>query len=98
MCDGSRNIRYVDDLATINHLYFHMIFKDIYRESLLMERARSDNKNINYLHLNINITPEGLNISVWNETDDFNFDVVSPTFLNSNIPLEVAYHVFLVKS
>ena len=57
-------------------------------------RTGSDNKNINYLDLNINITPEGLNISVYNKTDDFNFDVVSLTFPHSNIPLEVGYNVF----
>ena len=90
----SKNQRYVDDLATINYLYFHMIIKDIYPESLQMERAGSDNKNVNYLDLNINITPEGLNISIYNKTDDFNFDVVSLTFPHSNIPLEVGYNVF----
>ena len=54
-----------------------------------MERAGSDNKNINYFHLNINITPESQNISVYDKEDDFNFDAVSLTFPISNIPLEV---------
>jgi hypothetical protein len=35
-----------------------------------MERAGSNNKEINYLELNINITTEGLEISVYNKTDD----------------------------
>ena len=90
----SRNKRYVDDLATINYLYFHLLIKDIYPQSLEMERAGSNNKEINYLDLNINITTEGLEISVYNKTDDFNFHVVSLTFPHSNIPTEVGYNVF----
>jgi hypothetical protein len=90
----SSNKRYVDDLATINYLYFHNIIKDIYPQSLEMERAGDNNKQINYLDLNINITNEGLAISVYNKTDDFNFHVVSLTFPHSNIPLEVGYNVF----
>ena len=90
----SNNKRYVDDLATINYLYFHNIIKDIYPQSLEMERAGDNNKQINYLDLNINITNEGLAISVYNKTDDFNFHVVSLTFPHSNIPLEVGYNVF----
>ena len=90
----SRNNRYVDDLANINYLYFHLLIKGIYPQSLEMERAGSNNKEINYLDLNINITTEGLEISVYNKTDDFNFHVVSLTFPHSNIPTEVGYNVF----
>ena len=59
-----------------------------------MERAGSNNKEINYLDLNINITTEGLEILVYNEINDFNFHVVSLTFPHSNIPTEVGYNVF----
>ena len=53
-----KNQRYVDDLATINYLYFQMIIEDIYPESLQMERVVLvlKIKNINDLDLNINIT------------------------------------------
>jgi len=90
----SNNKRYVDDLATINYLYFHNIIKDIYPQSLEMERAGNNNKIINYLDLNINISDKGLEISVYNKTDDFNFHVVSLTFPHGNIPLEIGYNVF----
>lgn len=90
----SNNKRYVDDLSIINYLYFHKLIKDIYPNSLEMERAGSNNKIINYLDLNVNISTEGLEISVYNKTDDFNFHVVSLTFPHSNIPTEVGYNVF----
>jgi hypothetical protein len=60
-----------------------------------MERSGDDNKNIlNYLDLNINIEQDGLHISEYNKTDDFNFNVVSLTYPHSNIPLDVGYNVF----
>ena len=57
-------------------------------------RVRQDNKNINYLDLNIKIEEDGPNISTYNKTDDFNFNVVSLTFPQSNIPIEVGHNVF----
>ena len=71
----SNNCRYVDDLITINYLHFQNIIKDIYPPSLEMERSGNDNKNINYLDLNINIDLNGISINVYNKTDDFNFHV-----------------------
>ena len=59
-----------------------------------MERSGNDNKNVNYLDLNISIQPNKVLVSVYNKTDDFNFNVVSLTFPQSNIPLEVGYNVF----
>ena len=86
--------RYVDDLMAINYLFFHNIIEEIYPESLKMERSGSNNKNVNYLDLNICIKESSLEITVYNKTDDFNFDVVSLTFPHSNIPEEVGYNVF----
>ena len=90
----SNNCRYVDDLITINYLYFQNIITEIYPISLEMERSGNDNKNVNYLDLNIKINENGPTISVYNKTDDFNFNVVSLTFPHSNIPIEVGYNVF----
>ena len=89
----SNNHRYVDDLAVINYLSFHMIIKDIYPPSLEMERVGTNNKNINYLDLKINIA-ETISVSVYNKTDDFDFNVISLSFPHSNIPLDVGYNVF----
>ena len=59
-----------------------------------MERSGNDNKDVNYLDLNIKIGINGPSISVYNKTDDFDFNVVSLTFPHSNIPLDVGYNIF----
>jgi hypothetical protein len=90
----SNTQRYVDDLITLNYLNFHSLISTIYPPSLEMVRSGNDNKNVNYLDLNVIIQQGGISISVYNKTDDFNFDVVSLTFPHSNIPIEVGYNVF----
>ena len=86
--------RYVDDLITINYLNFQNLIKAIYPPSLEMERSGNDNKNVNYLDLNIDIKHSSISVSVFNKTDDFDFPVVSLTFPQSNIPMIVGYNVF----
>ena len=65
----SNNFRYVDDLIIMNYLHFQNIIKDIYPPSLDMERSGNNNKDINYLDLNINIKPTGISVNVYNKTD-----------------------------
>ena len=86
--------RYVDDVIIFNYLYFHNLIRSIYPPSLDMERVGSNNKNVNYLELNVNIEVTGISLSVYNKTDYFNFEVVTLTFPHSNIPLEVGYNMF----
>ena len=86
--------RYVDDLITINYLNFQNLIKAIYPPSLEMERSGNDNKNVNYLDLNIDIKHSSISVSVFNKTDDFDFPVVSLTFPQSNILMIVGYNVF----
>ncbi len=90
----SKTCRYVDDLINTNYLKFETLIKQIYHHSLEMERSGNDNKNVNYLDLNISIQPSKVYVSVYNKTDDYNFSVVSLTFPQSNIPLQVGYNVF----
>ena len=59
-----------------------------------MERSGNDNKNVNYLDLNIQIKEGSLEVTLHNKTDDVNFSVVTLTFPHSNIPEEVGYNVF----
>ena len=51
----SNNCRYVDDLITINYLKFQDRIADIYTQSLEMERSGDNNKDVNYLDLQIQI-------------------------------------------
>ena len=91
----SNNCRYVDDLNTVNYLHFEHLISKIYPSDLKMERCGSDNKNINYLDVNISIDNNGnASTQLYNKLDDFNFPVVMYTFPHGNMPVSVGYNVF----
>ena len=90
----SNNCRYVDDISIINYLNFGSLISEIYPSDLAVERSGDDNKHINYLDIKIDIEDSSLKTSVYNKVDDFDFSVVTFTFPNSNIPINVGYNVF----
>ena len=91
----SKNSRYVDDLGTVNYLHFNNLIRSIYPSDLLMERSGDNNKDVNYLDINITLDIHGkVTTRLYNKLDDFNFPVVMYTFPNSNMPLSVGYNVF----
>ena len=90
----SNNSRYVDDINVINYKNFQSVIKDIYSCDLQVERSGADDKNINYLDVNIKINENGVSTSIFNKTDQFKFQVVSYTFPCGNIPMQLGYNVF----
>ena len=90
----SNNTRYVDDLGTLNYLHFDKLIPKIYPSDLKMERSGNDNKNVNYLDVNIQVGDDGVSTRVYNKLDEFNFPIVMFTFPNGNIPVKIGYNVF----
>ena len=90
----SNNSRYVDDINIINYKTFMSIVKDIYPPDLKIERSGENDKNINYLDVNVLINEEGVITNVYNKVDSFDFPVISYTYTSGNIPLDLGYNVF----
>ena len=86
----SKNKRYVDDLGVINYTSFASRIPEIYPP----ERSGNDNKFVNYLDIAVNIYSHKVTTKMYNKVDDFNFEVVSFTFLHSNIPINIGYNLF----
>ena len=90
----SNNSRYIDDVNIINYQHFFEQSKNIYPPDLSLERSGQDDRNAVYLDVRITVGNNGLITTVYNKTDDFNFDVVNFTFPESNIPEQLGYNVF----
>ena len=90
----SNNSRYVDDINIINYKNFHNIIEDIYSCDLKVERSGEDDKNINYLDVNVIINENGISTNIFNKTEQFGFPVVSYTYPCGNIPMQLGYNVF----
>ena len=72
----SNNSKYVDDISIINYKHFMSIVKDIYPPDLKIERSGENDKNINYLDVNIIINGDGVKTNVYNKVDSFYFPVL----------------------
>ena len=91
----SHNTRYVDDLGILNYIQFENLISKIYPPDLKMERSGNNNKNVNYLDVNILINNNGnLSTKLYNKLDDFNFPVVMFTFPHGNMPVKIGYNIF----
>ena len=87
----SNNSRYVDDVNIINYKKFLTLMPTI---CLQVDRNGNNDKKANYLDVTVEIKEDGINTTIYNKTDDFDFDVVMFTFPSSNIPSHIGYNIF----
>ncbi len=89
--------RYIDDLLVVNCPNFLSIAKKIYPDSLPLTSASCtiNNSTCNFLDLSLNISP--FSISVYNKTDDFNFDVQRYVHNDSNVSPTLGYNVYVAQ-
>ena len=90
----SNTSRYIDDLCIINYKKFDSLIPQIYPPSLEASRSGSNNKQVEYLDININITDCGTITSVFHKVDHFNFPVTLLTFPQNCMPYRTGARVF----
>ena len=81
----SYNCRYLDDICTINLNDFGTISKDIYDNTLILEGSTCSYKRDNFLDLYIRVIDNKCVTVICYKVDDFNFEVISYPFLDSDI-------------
>lgn len=85
--------RYIDDILAANCQRFMQIAPLIYHSVLVLKRTNATLKAAPFLDLSIDVS-NGLNISVYNKTDDFSFKVVKYGFADSNVHINVGLGTF----
>ena len=81
----SYNCRYLDDISTIHLQNFGDIAKDIYDNTLLLEGSACSYKQDTFLDLYICVVDNKFMTGIYHKVDDFNFDVISYPFSQSNV-------------
>ena len=90
----SYNCRYLDDICTINLKYFGDIAKDIYDNTLILEGSACSYKQSTFLDIYIRVVDEKFVTGIYHKVDDFNFEVISFPFPQSNINTMLGYTTF----
>ena len=90
----SYNCRYLDDICTINLQNFGDIAKDIYNNTLLLEGSTCSYKQDTFLDLYIRVVDHKFITGIYHKVDDFNFDVISYPFPQSNVHSMLGYSTY----
>ena len=90
----SNNSRYIDDISVLNYLSFGDLSKRIYHEELLLEESTFGYHYDHFLDLNIRIFAEKFVVGIYHKVDDFDFEVISFPFPESNIHSKVGFNCF----
>ena len=88
-------LRYPDDLLNIDIIYFDQMVDRIYPTELQLNRTNSCNTEAPFLDLNLCISNGTVSIKIYDERDDFDFDIVNFSFLDCDIPRRTSYGVYI---
>ena len=93
----SNTFRYIDDLFSVNNENFGNYISAIYPSELELKDTTLTSNEVCYLDTRIrngdNNTP--FHLSVYDKRDDFSFRIVNFPHMDSNIPANPAYGVFI---
>ena len=88
--------RYLDDLLNIDNPYFEQMVGQIYPTELQLNKANSvANTEAPFFDLNLSITNGIVSSKIYDQRDDFNFEIVNFSFLDGDVPRSPSYGVYI---
>ena len=88
--------RYLDDLLNIDNSYFEQMVGQIYPTELQLNKAYySSDTEAPFLGLNLSITNGVVSSKIYDERDDFNFEIVNFPFFDGDVPRSSSYGVYI---
>ena len=93
----SNTFRYIDDLFSINNVDFGNYISAIYPPELQLTDTSTSSTEVCYLdtHIKTGDTNTPFRISIYDKRDDFTFRIVNFPYMDSNIPANPAYGVYI---
>ena len=93
----SNTFRYIDDLFSINNVDFGNYISAIYPPELQLTDTSTSSTEVCYLdtHITTSDTTTPFRISIYDKRDDFTFRIVNFPHMDSNIPANPAYGVYI---
>ena len=79
-------IRYLDELLNIDNNFFDSMVNRIYPSELQLNQANVSDAEASFLDLHLYISDGFVKTKIYNKRDDFDFDIVNFSFLDSDVP------------
>ena len=87
--------RYIDDLLVLNdNVHFDSAYTDIYPQALELKYTARSRTSATFLDMDISISNSIFNKKLFDQRNEFNFDVISLPNMSSNIPINQAYSTY----
>ena len=82
---------YLDDILNINNVYFDNMVSQIYPSELQLNKANE----AAFLDLHLSISNDIVSTKIYDERDDFDFEIVNFPFLDGDVPRSTSYGVYI---
>ena len=87
--------RYLDDILNINNVYFDNMVSQIYPSELQLNKANTSDKEDAFSDLHLSISNDIVPTKIYDKHDDFDFEIVSFPYLDSDVPHSTSYGVYI---
>ena len=87
--------RYLDGLLNIDNLYFEQMVGQIYPTELQLNKANSSDTEAQFMDLNLSITNGVVSSNIYDQPDDFNFEIANFPILDGDVPRSLSYGVYI---
>ena len=87
--------RYLDDILTINNVYFDNMLSQIYPSELRLNKANTSDTEAAFIDLHLSITNDIVSTKIHDRRDDIDFEIVNFPFLEGDVPCSTSYGVYI---
>ena len=85
--------RYLDDILSINNVYFDTMVSQIYPSELQLNKANTSDTEAAFLDLHLPISNDIVSTKIYYKRDEFDFEIVNFPFLDIDVPRSTSYGV-----
>ena len=89
--------RYLENILNINNVYFDNMVYKIYPSELQLNIANTSDTEAAFLDLHLSISNDIVSTKIYDERDDFYFEIVNFPFLDGDVPRSTSYGVYISK-
>ena len=87
--------RYLNDILSINNVYFDKKLSQIYPSELQLNKATTSGTEAAFLDLHLSISNDIVSTKIYDKRDDFDFEIVNIPFLDGDVPRSTSYGVYI---
>ena len=87
--------RYLDDILSINNVYFDTMVCQKYPSKLQLNKANTSDTKAAFLELHLSISNDIVSTKIYDKRDDFDFESVNFPFLDGDVPRSTSYGVYI---